>query len=131
MSGGMDERHGLYGRSPGKRNAADTRVLQNAVRTTMTWQHLKRARDTYAAELAPEAAGMWGLDIYVVPTMVTRRLTLWGSLVELWRTGTWKRYVEVENQARPPAGTFWRVGRSLFCRAEDYQALKYAARNLP
>lgn len=46
-----------YGRNPGTANAADTQVLQNAMRTTMTWETQRRARDAYAAQRTEERGG--------------------------------------------------------------------------
>lgn len=134
-----------YGRSPGMLDVSDAKVLQNAQRTTMTWEHLRLARDTYERararadgprqtpldyELVPGSGRLSGLWIVVVPPALPRRLT-WAQRLLSWPWQPWVTHTTAPNPYQPSPGYYWRYGDTLYCRQEDYQALKEAARRAP
>lgn len=79
-----------------------------------------------------------GFKIVIIPATRPRRLHWW---LHWWqRLAAWRplrdglrlpTHQDEPNPALPPPGTFWRHGETIFCRAEDYAALKQAVRVVP
>lgn len=103
--------------------------------TTMTWEHLKRARDAYQRAMAAATAPFVmydnpGFKIVVVPSVLPRRLT-WAQRLLSWPWRPWETHVMEPNPVLPDAGTFYRLVDTLYCRHEDFLVLKDAARRFP